>query len=130
MGEKKESQLGLNAIFICGFLWWLYCSALAFVKLAVSNLKTNKFWVHYRYCRSRGRFRARHRSRSEARCCCNSLGLGKGWILKEALGDDAHDQLQSSNVQPLGIKHRLGFRCIPSHDASPTRRYRREHQQW
>jgi hypothetical protein len=41
----------------------------------------------------RGRFRARNRSRSEARCFFSSFGLGQGWFLEEALGDDTHDQL-------------------------------------
>jgi hypothetical protein len=31
-------MIKINAILICGFLWWLHGSALAFVKLASSNL--------------------------------------------------------------------------------------------
>jgi hypothetical protein len=53
---------------------------------------------------------------------------GDGISIK--LEDDAHDQLQPSIAQPLGIQHWFGFRCISSHDAAPTCRFRLEHQQW
>jgi hypothetical protein len=51
---------------------------------------------------------------SEARCCFNSLGLGQWWILEESLRDDAYNQLQSSNAQPLRIPMEIILRRVPN----------------